>query len=444
MNPSSSHDVPRVAIVGRQNVGKSSLLNALARRHAAIVHRTPGVTRDLIPADVRWNDRMVRLIDTGGLAPVTEDPLHEAVRRQVLRAIEGAALVLFVVDARAPLTAGDRDVAALLRRCGAPVLLVANKVDTGNEDLSEAYTLGFGDPVAVSAAHRKGLDRLRGAILARLPAAPAGPEPARVRLAIVGRRNVGKSSFVNAVAGEERVIVSEIPGTTRDSVDVRVDHPAGAFVLVDTAGAVRRGRAPEVADEFAASRMRSAMRRADVVLFLLDAVERVTILDKEIADELVRSAKPVVLVVNKSDLIPKEVSLREYHRYLRAALPLLDFAPVRLVSARTGAGIAQTLRVAARLAQVASRRAGTGEVNRAVRAILDFHPPPGRGGRQPKMYYAAQVATAPPAFRITVNDPGLFAPDYLRRFERLLRRALKFDGVPLRLSLTARRRKRRP
>jgi GTP-binding protein len=428
--------LPVVAIVGRQNVGKSSLLNALVGRRLAIVHPHPGITRDRVGAIARLGGRPVELVDTGGLAPVRPEPLFEDVRRQVTYALERAALVLFVVDAQEGLTPGDEEVARLLRRRDGDVVLVANKVDHAGLEAgcSEFYRLGFGDPVAVSAAHRRGTDMLRELVARRLGDAPAESPATPVRVTIVGRRNVGKSTFVNALAGEERVIVDEKPGTTRDAVDVWLRRGERTYVITDTAGLRRRGRMDSPAEFLGSVRAQERLRDASAVVFMLDATEKVTALDRRIARQIHEERKVCVFALNKWDRVTRPATPKKFVAYLAKTLPLLSFAPVCCVSAKEGLNVWETLELAGTLVRRAATRIPTPQLNRRIRELLEARTSPG------KFLYAAQTGQSPPAFRLFVNDPRLFKPEYRADLEHRMREALGLDDLPMRLDFVRRAR----
>lgn len=433
--------LPAAVIAGRPNVGKSALFNALVGRRAAIVDPTPGVTRDVVALPMSCCGRRFLLVDTGGLGR-TEDVLASEVRRKAGEALAAADLVVLVTDARTGVQDEDRRAARDLRRRGKPVLLVANKCDTPALDaLAGAFVaLGFGEAAPVSAAERRGTGELREAIAARLSAGPAetGPEEASaLRIAVVGRRNAGKSTLVNALCGAERVLVDARPGTTRDAVEVPFRAKGGRFTAVDTAGFRREGRAGHPVEIYAAARAREALASSDVALLLLDASEPVTALDLHIAREIRDAAKPCVVVVNKWDLMGR-IRTGEYQAHLEDRLGGLEYAPVVFVSAKGRRNLKGLVRLARALARQAAERVPTARLNRALEESLRAMPGPG-GPRLPKVLFAAQVATRPPTLALTVSRPGDFPPAWRRALESRLRERLPFAEVPIRLLFRGRR-----
>jgi GTP-binding protein len=432
---------PVVAIVGRPNVGKSSLLNRLAEERISIVEPTPGVTRDRVSTFVAHGDVVMEVVDTGGIGIIDRGDLAEPIDRQIDLAIDGADLILFVVDAREGLLPLDREVAARLREHPAlaarprPILLVANKVDGPQQEAGalEFYSLGFGDPIAVSALEGFGRTELLDAVVERLP--PTGDIDVApvLSIAVVGRQNVGKSTFVNALAREERVIVSEIPGTTRDAVDVRFEKDGRTFVVIDTAGLQRRTRVKDAIEFYSQTRTDAAVRRADVVLLLIDASAEISRVDKKIADTIADLAKACVIVINKWDLSKGQVLTERYVKYLHSRLTGLTFAPVVFTTAKDGRNVQSAVDLAQHLFKKASHRVGTGELNRLVERVKTRHGPARAAGRLPKIFFATQVGVCPPTFVFFVNDPKLFRKDYQRYVENSLRDELGFQEIPLRV-----------
>ncbi|MGQ9592549.1 MAG: ribosome biogenesis GTPase Der [Planctomycetota bacterium] len=434
--------LPVVAIVGRPNVGKSSLFNAIVGSRVAIVDEIPGVTRDRLSAVVSHGDVTMEIVDTGGIGLVDRDDLEAHVERQIEKAVAEANAILFVADARDGLVPLDREVARRLRDRSreVPIFLVANKVDTPAQRLAvpEFSALGMGEPIPVSALHRLGIGDLLDAVAARLwPTGPQEVEPV-MKLAVVGRRNVGKSTFVNAIAREERVIVSEVPGTTRDAVDVCFEKDGRRFVVIDTAGVRQISRAKTRVEVYSQLRTEAAIRRSDVALLLLDASDEVSRADRRLADAIAKEGRTCVIVANKWDLVRGRASAEEYAEYLNARLPNLRYAPICFTTATDGKNVQAAVDLAQSLFKTARRRAGTGEVNRVIRAAVDAQGPRARGTKVPKVYYATQIAAPPPTFVIFVNEPKLFTPAYRRYLESALRKGLGFDEIPLRVLLRAR------
>ena len=443
--------LPQVVIVGRPNVGKSSLLNLLARRRISIVDETPGVTRDRIsavvelPATLETGEPVtVEMIDTGGHGIIDAQDLTAEIERQIAIGIAESDLILFVVDAQSGVTPLDQQVAQLLRISAGdtPIVLVANKVD-GQVHESEAYEalrLGFGEPVMVSAANSYNKVALADAIAEMLPSrdhqgihVPSDGEEGGVKLAIVGKRNAGKSTLVNALAGSERVIVSEKEGTTRDSVDVRFEMDDQVFTAIDTAGARKRKSIKQDVEYYSYHRALRSIRRADVVLLLIDAAVPVSQVDSQLSQEVLRHYKPCVIVVNKWDLAEQNYTQEQYLEYLDKSLKGLTFAPIAFISADRGEGMSELVATASSLYTQASHRVTTGELNRVAERVLAQRTPVSKVGKQPKVYYVTQSQTHPPTIAMFVNHPELFDAGYERFFINRLRDELPFSEVPIRL-----------
>jgi GTP-binding protein len=432
-----------VAIVGRPNVGKSSLFNWLAGRRIAIVDPTAGVTRDRLATLVRADGRVFELTDTGGMGIQDVDNLTDDVERQIRLAIDQAAVVLFLVDGRSGLVPLDELVAERLRHVGKPVVLVVNKCDTPQLEaqVGEFHKLGHGEPLPVSAQQNRGrlrlLDRLGELLPPEASAAPPEEEP--LKLAIVGRRNTGKSTFINCLAREERVIVSEVPGTTRDSVDVRFERDGQAFVAIDTAGVRKKRSVANDIEFYSMARAERSIRRADVVLLFLDAKDTISRVDKQLAEYVLAGHKPAVFVVNKWDLaLATGVRTGEWADYLHKNFPSLDYLPIAFITAKSGKNVQQVLNLAQTLHKQASARVGTGDLNRVLRSALEETPPPMRQNRRPKVYYATQAGTNPPTIVLMTNGPDLFDNTYLRYLEHTFRDQLPFGEVPINLTLRLR------
>jgi GTP-binding protein len=439
--------LPLVAIVGRPNVGKSTLFNRIVGRRTAIVDDRPGVTRDRLAATADWAGRAFQLVDTGGLVPGTREELERQVAHQVEAAIRAADVILFVVDAETGVTGSDLDIAQRLRRESRRVLLVVNKVDRPNDAAASAefHALGLGEPHAVSAAQGLGSGDLLDRVVERLPPpAPATEEPAALRVAVLGKPNVGKSSFVNRLLGEERVIVSPVAGTTRDAVDTTLAWHGRPVVLVDTAG-LRRGSSREPGIEYYTYlRTVAALERADVAVVLLAADEPLARQDLRVLNLAEERGKGIVAVVNKWDLAEAETGTAEaYGRAFRAAAPTLAFVPIVFVSAKTGKRVDKALETALRVGDARRGRIPTAEVNRVLRALVDRLPPPVRRGRNVRILYANQVAVEPPTFVLFTNEPDAVTDSYRRYLESGMREAWDFEGVPLRFLYRADAKRRR-
>jgi GTPase len=427
---------PLVAIVGRSNVGKSALFNRLTRRNQALVEDLPGTTRDRIYGTVEWRGRHVRIVDTGGLAGEDEDPFSPLVRQGVQQALSESDAVLFVVDAFDGLTTGDEDVAEMLRRANQPVILVANKTDTrrGKENLPEFYALGLGEPWSVSALHGQGTGDLLDVVLEAVRGVETpGDDSDRIRVAIVGRPNVGKSSLVNAVLGEQRVIVSDVPGTTRDPIDTPFVFEGHEMMLVDTAGIRRRGRVERGVERHSVQRAERAIDRADVVVMVIDQSEPVAAQDTHIAGYAAEAGKGVVLVVNKWDLAEDRAARHDFARRVDYRYRFAPWAPVHFTSALTGEGVRDLLELVVHVADVRRRRVPTSELNRVVHRAMAEHGPPTVHHKRLKVMYVTQAEVSPPTFVFFVNDPTIIHFSYQRYLENKIREAFDFEGTAIRL-----------
>jgi len=429
---------PLIAIVGRPNVGKSTLFNRLVGRRSSIVRDVPGVTRDRLYGIVTLGTWNATVVDTGGFDPSTEEPLIEGVRRQVLAAVEESDLVLFVVDTRVGITALDAELARALRRSRRPVLLVANKVDGGGMEsaLAELYRLGFGEPLPVSSEHGRGVAEMLERARALAPPAPLAPSPrgVPVHIAVIGRPNVGKSSLVNAVVGDERVLVDAAPGTTRDAVDTAFVHNGRPYVLVDTAGIRRKGRVTEVLEKLAVVMARKSLERCQVALLVLDAAAGVTAQDAHLAGYADEAGRATVVVVNKWDLVPAGmVRKAEVIEQIRDRLPFLDYAPICFTSALRGEGLADLFETIDLVAAEAGRRLPGGEVLATLRQAIERRPVSIAGGLL-TLQSASQIAVRPPSFALRVSRPPGIHFSYERYLVKSLRRAFGLIGSPIRLS----------
>ena len=412
---------PLVAIVGRPNVGKSTLFNRLIGRRLSIVEDTPGVTRDRIYADATWLDYTFTLIDTGGIEPESEDIIAIQMRRQAELAVETADVILFLTDGREGLTAADEEVAAMLRKSNKPVVLAVNKLDAPkyNDAIYDFYALGLGDPIIVSAEQGLGLGDMLDEICADFPKAGEEEEEHPLNIAVVGKPNAGKSSLVNALLGEERCIVSNVPGTTRDAIDTPFTVNGKNYVLVDTAG-IRRKRAieDETVERYSVIRSLAAVRRADVVLIVTDAEAGLSEQDVKIAGYVHEEGKPSVVIVNKWDLIEKDsYTMNKFKKDMDCDLAFMDYVQYLFISAKTGQRVNKVIEAAEAAYAQSVRRVTTGVLNDVVNEAVSMQEPPALSGKRLKIYYASQVGVQPPTFVIFVNDESLVHFSYKRYME---------------------------
>jgi GTPase len=427
------------AIVGFPNVGKSTLVNRLTETRDAVVHQTPGVTRDRKELVCEWRGRRFLLVDTGGVDLADPSPITRQVAEQARRAIEEADLVLFVVDAQLGVTPGDEEVADLLRRSGRPVLVIANKVDEpsrADQMIHEFHRLGLGEPVAISSVHGHGTGDLLDAILERLPGRAARPEITEdaIRVAILGRPNVGKSSLVNALVGQDRVIVSETPGTTRDAIDTVLQRGDRTFVLVDTAGLRRKRKQRQGIDYYSELRALQAAERADVALVVVDASEGLVDQDLAVADVARKAQNSTLVVASKWDIT--KVGIEDLRPRLQDRLK--QRPPLVAVSAKTGRGIGRLLDRIEELYDKHTSRVTTGELNRFLGELREARQPPSRNGKRLNLLYGTQTQVRPPRFRFFVNDPGLITRDYGYWVENQLRERFELEGVPVSIDFVRR------
>jgi len=426
---------PIVAIVGRQNVGKSTLLNRMAGKPLAIVEDLPGTTRDRILATVSWQETEFTIVDTGGLELKPQSTIAQAIKEQVETAINEADVIIFVVDTSDGVTPPDLEIADMLRQASKPIVLVANKADNTRLETEavEFYQLGLGEPLAISAYHGRGTTELLDRIISLLPAPPpVKAEPEIMKVAIVGRQNVGKSTLLNALLGEERAIVDEIPGTTRDAIDTLLDFDGQSVLLIDTAGIRRRGRLGVGVERYSVIRALRAIERADIGLLVLDATELVTAQDMHIAGYIQQAAKGIVLVVNKWDLVVNK-NTTEYNRYIRSQLKFMPYAPVLYISAKFGQGVSKIMPQVCQVYQERLKRLSTTMVNSVVQQAVAAHTLPRIGSKQLKILYVTQAEVNPPTFVFFVNDAKLLHFSYQRYLENKLRQSFGFAGTPLRL-----------
>ncbi len=429
---------PLIAIVGRPNVGKSALFNRLTRSRRALVEDVPGTTRDRLYADLEWRGRPLRVVDTGGLAGPDADPFTALVRQQVDEAMREADAILFVVDGAEGMTAAEHEIADLLRRSTRPVLLVANKADrkTAASNIADFYELGLGEAVSISAYHGQGVGDLLDQVLDLLspPEAPAeAGTPERLGIAIVGRPNVGKSSLVNVILGEQRTIVSEIPGTTRDAIDTPFEFERRPMLLVDTAGMRRRGKIERGVERHSVQRAERAIDRADVVVLVIDQAEATAAQDTHIAGYVERQSKGLVLAVNKWDLAAAPEERHAFARRIDHRYRFVPWAPVLFTSALTGEGVRELMEMAVHIGEVRQRRVQTSELNLVMQRALAEHAPPTVGHRRLKLLYITEAEISPPTFVFFVNDPALVHFSYRRYLENRLRKAFEFEGTAIRL-----------
>ncbi len=454
---------PLVALVGRPNVGKSTLFNRLIEQRLAVVDDVPGTTRDRLVAEAEWAGRVFDVVDTGGIDPhgvgasrrgqplsVGSAEFVEHIRFQAEMAIREADAVLFVTDAESGVTPADQEVAKILRTLQReeegnpfpPILLVVNKADSPQRRLAamEFYELGLGEPHPISALHGTGTGDLLDALIAILPEGGEEEEDDSIKIAIVGKPNVGKSSLLNRLLGQERVIVSPIPGTTRDAVDTRLTYQDIPLTLIDTAGIRRRGRIEVGVEKYSVLRTLKAIERSDVALLMLDATTGITAQDAHIAGYILEAWKSVVIVVNKWDAIEKDpFTMQAFTQEVRQALQFLDYAPILFISAKTGLRVEQVLPTAIRVQEERLVRLPTSKLNQILQNALERHAPPAQAGRSLKIFYGTQVRSDPPTFLIYVNDYRLAHFTYLRYLENCLREEYPFEGTPIRIVLKNRR-----
>ncbi len=435
--------LPVIAIVGRPNVGKSTLFNKLIGQRLSIVEDTPGVTRDRIYAKGEWRNRSFMVVDTGGIDVLTEDPILRQMRAQAQLAIEQADVIVFVTDVRCGVTADDSDVANMLQKSGKPVVLAVNKCDSIGEppmELYEFYNLGIGTPYPISAAHGHGSGDLLDAVYAYLPEEPQeDEEDEAIRVAIIGKPNVGKSSLVNRIAGEERVIVSNVAGTTRDATDTVVENEYGKFVLIDTAGIRRKSKVTEKIEHFSVLRAYMAVDRADVCLMLIDATEGFTEQDSKVSGYAHEQGKATVIVVNKWDLIEKDGNtMKEYEEKLKQDFSFMSYAPILFISAKTGQRVQKLFDEIQTVYAQNAMRISTGMLNDVLAYATTRVQPPSDKGRRLKIYYITQPSTNPPTFVIFVNRADLFHFSYQRFLENQIRAAFGLTGTPVRFVIRER------
>ncbi len=428
--------------MGRPNVGKSTLFNKIVGKRIAIVEDTPGVTRDRIYADAEWLNYKFTLIDTGGIEPESEDIIAKQMRRQAELAIETANVIIFIVDGRAGITAADEEVADMLRRCKKPIVLVVNKVDHPKfeESIYDFYSLGIGTPISISAEQGLGIGDMLDEVVAGFSAMGDDEEEHSIGIAVVGRPNVGKSSLVNALLGEERTIVSNVPGTTRDAIDSPFTYGGKDYTLIDTAG-IRRKRAieDETVERYSVIRSLAAIRRCDIALIVVDAERGLSEQDVRIAGYVHEEGKASVLVVNKWDAIEKDTyTVEKFKKEMLADLAFMSYVPMLFISAKTGQRVQKVMEMASFAYEQNSIRITTGKLNDIVNEAITMNDPPVNNGRRLRVYYSTQVSTCPPTFVIFVNEPDLMHFSYRRYLENYIRKSFSITATPIRLIIRKR------
>ncbi|HOO61736.1 MAG TPA: ribosome biogenesis GTPase Der [Bacillota bacterium] len=437
---------PVVAIVGRPNVGKSSLFNALYGERISIVHDEPGVTRDRLYATAVWRDREFLMIDTGGIEPETDDIILKGMRAQAEIAMEAADVILFMCDIQSGLTAADEEIAVMLRKSKRPVVVCVNKVDTIGDppsELYEFYNLGLGDVLPISSSHRLGIGEMLDAVFANFPAVNENEnERSTIRVALIGKPNAGKSSLSNFMTGEERSIVSDIPGTTRDAIDSLVENQYGHFTIIDTAGLRKKSRIEEAVEKYSMIRSLSAIEKADVCVILIDATEGVTEQDTKVAGYAHNAGKACVFAVNKWDLVDKETGTMEaMQKMLMERFSFMSYAPSVFISAKTGQRVDKLFAMIAKVYENSGRRLTTGVLNDLLTECVAMVPTPQDKGKHLKIYYGTQIATYPPQFILFVNDRNLMHFSYERYLENQFRKNFDFVGTPLRIYMRQKEKK---
>ena len=429
---------PIVAIIGKPNVGKSTFFNYLAGSRISIVQDTPGVTRDRIYAETNWRGRTFTLVDTGGIEPDSEDIILSQMREQANLAIAMADVIIFLTDIKQGVTAADREISLMLKKSGKPIVLVCNKADNfdkDKEEIYEFYNLGIGDPFPISAANALGIGDVLDEIYDKLPPKEQGEdEDDSIKVAVIGKPNVGKSSLINKILGENRAIVSDIAGTTRDAIDTEFENEKGKYVLIDTAGIRRKSKVTESIEKFSIMRTLLAIERADVCLMMIDATEGVTDQDAKIAGEAHEAGKGIIIVVNKWDEYEKETgTLEKYKKDIYARLSYLSYAPIIFISAKTGQRVEKLFDLINHVNEQNSMRVTTSALNQVINEAIALVQPPTDKGKRLKILYGTQVSTKPPTFVIFVNNKELFHFSYERYIINQIRREFGLDGTPVRI-----------
>ena len=425
---------PLVAVVGRPNVGKSTFFNKVVGKRVSIVEDTPGVTRDRIYAEAEWSGVHFALIDTGGIEPDSKDIILSQMREQAEVAMDTSDVILFMTDGRDGVTASDREVASMLMRTGKHVVLAVNKVDTAElpEDFYDFYELGLGEPVPISAANMLNLGDLLDRIIESFPEGAGTEDEDSIKLAMIGKPNVGKSSLINKLLGENRVIVSPIAGTTRDSIDTPFEKDGEKYLLIDTAGIRRKSKVSENIEKFSVIRAVAAIERCDVCLLMIDAQEGITEQDKKIAGIAHEAGKGIIVVVNKWDLIEKETNtMNEFRKHIARELTFMSYAPVVFISVLTGQRVDNVIKMAKYVAENRAMRVPTGRLNNLISDAIMMKQPPSDKGRRLKIYYVTQVGVKPPLFSFKVNSRPLMHFSYARYMENKIREAFGFEGTSI-------------
>ena len=428
---------PTVAIIGRPNVGKSTFFNYIVGSRISIVEDTPGVTRDRIYAETNWRGRTFTVVDTAGIEPESDDIIISQMREQAQIAIEIADVIVFLTDIKQGVTATDEEIAVMLRKSKKPVILVCNKADNmskDKDDIYEFYNLGLGDVYPVSAANALGIGDVLDAIYEKLPQKNDDEEDERIKVAVIGKPNVGKSSLINKILGENRTIVSNIAGTTRDAIDTEYENSHGKYVLIDTAGIRRKSKVTESIEKFSIMRTLLAIERADVCLMMIDATEGVTDQDAKIAGEAHEAGKGIIIVVNKWDEYEKETgTLEKYKKEIYAKLSYLSYAPIIFISAKTGQRVEKLFDLINHVNEQNSMRVSTSALNQVINEAIALVQPPTDKGKRLKILYGTQVSTKPPTFVIFVNNKELFHFSYERYLVNQIRREFGLEGTPIRM-----------
>ena len=429
---------PIIAIIGKPNVGKSTFFNYIVGKRISIVEDTPGVTRDRVYAETNWRGKNFTLIDTGGIEPKSEDPLVAQMREQAEMAIELADTIVFLTDVQQGVTAADKEISLMLKKSKKPILLVCNKVDNFQKyqnDIYEFYNLGLGEPIAISSTNAQGIGDVLDAIYDSLPSIDNSlEEEERIKVAVIGKPNVGKSSLINKILGENRNIVSDIAGTTRDAIDSEFENEKGKYLFIDTAGIRRKSKVTESIEKFSVMRSLLAIERADVALMMIDATEGVTDQDTKIAGEAHEAGKGVIIVVNKWDEFEKETgTMEKYKKEIYSKLSYLSYAPAIFVSAKTGQRIDKLFDIINNVATQNAKRISTSILNQVINEAIAIVQPPSDKGKRLKIYYGTQVATKPPTFVIFVNRKELFHFSYERYLVNQIRKEFGLEGTPIRI-----------